>query len=274
MSGGFLDLWLSNLANNPDAKKIRFDISQFSDVSKRMATSVEEIPELFANERSAALLQFRKETEEMSKVLLKYAKELVEAERSDALKQVRAETVEMSNVLLERIGEEVSRERNAAVEQVAKKIADERQQLINDLNTHEKQVRVLLEELRQTLQSGTEFVSKTDSLVIKLKGSEKDTQEASKTFDIVEYKDTIIEASVVIDKMSIFMKNLDSLIISRGWEQSMEDLFLVVDRIGSAGDERIDHFFLLGFRLIVVLILGQLMILLIYRFISFKFFSE
>lgn len=217
LAGNFMDLWVSELADNPDAKKIIFDIHAVTDVSQRLATSVEKLPG------------------------------------------------------------QISAERKAAVNQIAQKVAEERKQIIKDLSSEEKQIREVLAELNRTLQSGTTLVNETNLLVSQvnsMKGEEPDPGEPSKPMDILEYKATIQEASMAIDKMNLLMKNLQGLITGPNWETALEAFLRAIDQVGAESDERISYFFIFVFGLLASFLIGQLSILIVYRLVSNKYLQK
>jgi len=243
MAGGFMDVWISILAKNPDSQKILADISTFADVSGILASTVEKLPEIAENERKAALKQLRKETEQMS------------------------------NTLINRIGEEVTRERISAIDQISQSVASERNHLIQEFETHEKPLREIFFELNQTFLSGTEFVKQAESLLVSLGDRDHEGKPTGQPFDIKEYQIVFTEAAVMIDKANLFIENVDTIIENKQWQHALENINTAVDRIGSEGDERIDHFFYLGFFLIAGFLTGLLIVLIIYRYICFHFFS-
>ncbi len=202
MTGSFLDLWLSQLMNNPDAEKIISDIHQFSDVSQRLATSMEKLPD---------------------------------------------------------------------------QISAERKQMITDFNANEKPIRDILSELTRTMQSGTTLVTETHSLLSlmdSMKGPAQDPAEPSKPFDILEFKETITEASIAVDKINNLFNTADKLMSDSDAEKTMAILTKFIDRIGDEGDERISYFFLWGMGLLGAFLIGQLSTLVMYRFINNRYFSD
>jgi len=179
----------------------------------------------------------------------------------------------MSNTLINRIGEEVTRERISAIDQISQSVASERNHLIQEFETHEKPLREIFFELNQTFLSGTEFVKQAESLLVSLGDRDHEGKPTGQPFDIKEYQIVFTEAAVMIDKANLFIENVDTIIENKQWQHALENINTAVDRIGSEGDERIDHFFYLGFFLIAGFLTGLLIVLIIYRYICFHFFS-
>jgi hypothetical protein len=103
LTGAFADVWLSQLAANPDVNKILTDLHHLSGVSQRLAEVAEKLPDN------------------------------VTAEREAAVKQVMQETDRLSQVTLNRIMQKVAKERKATVNQLVDRLAKERENAINQL---------------------------------------------------------------------------------------------------------------------------------------------
>jgi len=90
--GLFGELWLSRLLDNPDVAKIIADLSQLSDISTRLATTANNLPEHITKERKAAIKQ---------------TMESISKERSNAVKQLFSEfSAERKSAINDFLGEE------------------------------------------------------------------------------------------------------------------------------------------------------------------------
>jgi hypothetical protein len=94
LSGGFADIWVSRLSVNPAVEDLREDLHNFSQVSDRLATVAEQLPETITAERQAAIEQAAIEASTL---------------RDDAIEQIFVGVAEERREILNQLIEEEER---------------------------------------------------------------------------------------------------------------------------------------------------------------------
>jgi hypothetical protein len=94
LTGGFADIWVTRLSYNPAIEELREDVRTFAEVSDRLATVAEQLPETISSERQAAIEQAAGE---------------VSVLRDDAVRQVFAGVAEERRAILQQLIEEEQR---------------------------------------------------------------------------------------------------------------------------------------------------------------------
>ncbi len=94
LTGGFADIWVSRLSFNPAVEELRNDMHTFAEVSDRLASVAEQLPETITTERQAAIEQAAREADTL---------------RSDAIVQLFDEVAEERQEILQQLVEEEQR---------------------------------------------------------------------------------------------------------------------------------------------------------------------
>jgi len=94
LTGGFADIWISRLSFNPAVEELRNDMHTFAEVSDRLASVAEQLPETITTERQAAIEQAAREADTL---------------RSDAIVQLFDEVAEERQEILQQLVEEEQR---------------------------------------------------------------------------------------------------------------------------------------------------------------------
>ncbi|UCH23117.1 MAG: hypothetical protein JSU83_07900 [Deltaproteobacteria bacterium] len=240
MTGMFADVWLSTVLNNPEVNELTAYLDQFSDISGRLADLAEKLPTHITTEREAAV------------------------------KQVMEEMDTFSQITLDRLMEKVAIERETAIKQLVDQSVIEGRRTIEELFTDEKGIRGLLTDLRQTLLAGNELLTSANNLTerLNLNATEAGDGVSSKPFDIKDYQTTLTEASTVIQQLDGLVKTVELLIISPGWENSLPRIIEAVEKIEAKGGKWITYSFLLGIALILIFLVGAVLAMLSYRYLS------
>ena len=97
--GLFRDLWLTRILDNPHLETILADLSQLIEVSSRLATTAENLPDKIAKERKATIKQAMENiSKERSAAITQFISEL-SAERKAALNDFFAEEERIGGLL-------------------------------------------------------------------------------------------------------------------------------------------------------------------------------
>jgi len=99
LTGQFGNLWLSTWVHNPDVAKILEDFHNFSEVSDRLATMSETLPEQIAAERTAAVEQITSSVTQVSNDAIKQFMEGLTQERKETFQDLIAQEKELRGLL-------------------------------------------------------------------------------------------------------------------------------------------------------------------------------
>ena len=127
LAGGLGDYWMSDLVKNQDIKALLADVH-------RLSATVDQLPEMIARERSAAISQSMQEINAWSRTAIDQTMNSISAEREQALRQVFSE------------------------------FNKERQNTLADMLAEEQTYSRLLAEMRDTLQSGNQLILSANEL--------------------------------------------------------------------------------------------------------------
>ena len=101
LSGGFADIWVSRLADNPEVSEMRTDLHTFADVSERLAVVAEQLPETVAAERSATIEQVAREATTLRYDAIRQLLDGIAAERRETIRQLVEEEPGVERLLTE-----------------------------------------------------------------------------------------------------------------------------------------------------------------------------
>ncbi len=241
LTGAFANVWASSLAVNPEVKDILSDLNRVSEVSDRLAVVAEELPDKIAAERQAAVKQVMQE---------------VAVERQAAINQ-----------LVDRI----SKERQRTINQLVEKVAMERRQTIEEFVAEEKRMRGLLTELKQTLVAGNEALTLTNALVeqLNLGSGDRGSAASSEPFDIKDYQATLQAASGTVLQIHDLVRTLDEM----GLEKSLPIIVSAFEKAEEKGAQWVLQAFMLGVLLILILLIGAVFAMILYRYMTHRMFE-
>ena len=148
-------------------------------------------------------------------------------------------------------------ERRAAVDQIMNGLSEQREQILADLGDVDGDLRPALDDVRRTLEVGREMaeglgeaIRATDALVESVNEGSKN---ASRPFDILDYKITFAEATIAAREIQQAAITLEHLLESGGIAKQMTQVLDGANRLqDEVVDEIVDHAFLRGVALIVV----------------------
>jgi hypothetical protein len=101
LSGGFADVWLSRLSFNPAVEELREDMHTFAEVSDRLATVAEQLPETINAERKETIEQVAKEADALRYEAIEHLFKGVARERREILKQLIEEEKRLGGLVTE-----------------------------------------------------------------------------------------------------------------------------------------------------------------------------
>lgn len=241
MTGAFANVWVSSLLQNPEVSSVVSDLRQMSDVSNRLATVAEKLPDDIAKERQATIDQL---VDRISKERYRTVKQVVGA---------------------------LSKEREATILQIAEQVAKERRQTIEEFVAEEKRIRGLLTDLKLTLQSGNEVLVSTNAILerLNLQQAQADTGTPARPFDISEYQATLQEASGAISQIHDLVKTLDQM----GLDKTLPLIVSAFEKAEEKGARWVLQAFMLGVLLILIFLIGAVFAMVLYRYMIHRMFQ-
>ena len=182
---------------------------------------------------------------------------------------------------IEKVAEKFAQERDAAVKQLIEEFSIERKKAMDDILSEENRIKSLLTELRQTLDAGSNMVTATNTLVERLnigqgtpKASAGAGSAAAKTSEPVDLKDVeaiLTKTAGVVKQTNRILANLDQLMASQGWQQTLPQLLQAAESIQEEGRAWITRMIILGIVLIFAGCIGIILALLVYRFVAERY---
>ncbi len=150
----------------------------------------------------------------------------------------------------------------AVAEQLPDQIAAERRNLIQDLESHEKMLRGLTTDLRQTMREGSELISlvnettkSVESTSLRIDAMLR-TPASGRPFDIMDYQNTVLAVSDTLVGVKILLHEFDELAAAKDLQKPFPLVVKITDRLGLETQEVITHAFILGAVLILIFFLS------------------
>jgi hypothetical protein len=238
LTGAFSEVWMTQLLVNPDAQKILQDLHGFSDVSQRLATVAEQLPD-----------QLMKD---------------ISKQRWQAVNQVMRGIDEWSEKTLNDVMARVAIERGAFIDQFMNRLIGEQKNALDAILIEEERASGLVTELRKAVEGGNNLLLTANTLADKFNvGQPSADPKDSKPFDIKEYQETIAEITRLVE-------TTNQLVGTVGLEQLLPQLVKAMDQAEREGEKLIDHSFRQGILLILIAMGAYVIARLIYNFLNKK----
>jgi hypothetical protein len=241
LTGNFAEVWMSQLLVSPETSKILADIHTFSNVSERMATVAEQLPD--------------KVMKDVSKI------------QKQTVNQVMKGIDGWSEKTLNDVMARVAIEREAFIDQFMNRLFGEQKIAIEALIKEEQRVTALVTELRKVVEGSNNLLLTANTLTDKFNVGQPSAEPAepkdSKPFDIKEYQDTIAEVTTLVE-------TTNQLVATVGLEKLLPQVVKAIDQVGNEGEEIIDHSFRQALFLILIAMAAYVVARLIYNYINKK----
>ena len=238
LTGAFSEVWMTQLMVNPEANKILQDFHRFSDVSQRMATVAEELPDQLIKDISRLRVQ--------------------------TVNQIMKGIDQWSEKTLNDVMARVAIEREAFISQFMNRLIGDQKIALEALLVEEQRISGLVTELRKAIDGGNHLLLTANTLAEKFNIGEVSADPSdSKPFDIKEYQDTIAEATALVE-------STNRLAGTVGLEQLLPQLVKAIDEVGNEGEELVDHSFRQAVLLILIAMGAYVTARLIYNFLNKK----
>ena len=238
LTGNFAEVWMSQLMVSPETSKILADIHTFSNVSERLATVAEQLPD-----------QIMKDVSKLQK---------------QTVNQVMTDINDWSVVTLDNVMAKVAIEREAFIDQFMNRLIGEQKIALEALLTEEQRVTGLVTELRKTIEGSNTLLLSVNTLAETLNvGEPSPKPKDAKPFDIKEYQDTIAEVTTLVE-------STNQLVGTVGLEKLLPELVQAIDQVGNEGEQIIDRSFRQGVLFILIAMGAYVVARLIYNLLNNK----
>lgn len=176
--------------------------------------------------------------------------------------------------MFDQFGDMMAEEREAAIHQVFEGIADEREAIVQTFEREDVQMRGLLNDLRDTIDSTAAMSASLNTTIEsteRLRASfSTSSSQGSRPFDITEYQtmaETLMMSAEEVNQLIVSMTDFaDSPI----WEDRNAQLVNATDHAQLTIEQLIDRSFRRGLLLIGTLIVGSLLAAFMYRLILIR----
>jgi len=153
-------------------------------------------------------------------------------------------------------------ERTAAIKQITDWLAQERQNLMADLEGKDPQVKSMLREVRLTLATGAELTKALNSLASQF----EDDPDAPPS-PPVDYVKALERATKTLRQANLLVKSFDELVAGEEAEEE-GPLLIALKQVDEESKSLLNHAFLLGLVLIVVFMVSLVAALVCYRWLT------
>ncbi len=153
------------------------------------------------------------------------------------------------------------------VEQLPAQISQERENIMRDLESQEETIRNVTGDIRQMMKEGIDLISlvnettnTVDEVSVRIDSMLR-TPSTGRPFDIMDYYNTVLEASSAVKQANSLLASMDELLASPNWEKRMPVALKLADGVESEGEELLTHAFLLGLALLLFFFLGMFVLI-------------
>ena len=233
--GSLGDYWMGDLVRNQDIKTLLADVH-------RLASNVDQLPDMIARERSAAISQSMQEIKVWSRTAIDQTMTGISTEREQALSQFFSE------------------------------LNKERQSTLKDMLAEEKTYSQLMAELRETLQSGNQVLLSAGELAKMIPSPNPNEAAAAPAMSIEDYRAALADVRETLVLVTSLLAAVEKTANSPAIEKINQLIVNSMDQAGQQGEELIDLSFkrgaLVTLLAVVALLLAQILFVYIKRKLS------
>jgi hypothetical protein len=142
-------------------------------------------------------------------------------------------------------------------------VTAQREALIADLDRRERELRALMADAKELVQSTDAMLGSADTLLSRFRRAPGDTREP---LDVTKVRDAAIETAAAADQLNELLMTTQEVLASPGWHDRSGDLAQAMDRVEAGGAKWIAHSFLGG----LLLIAAGLVALITYKWVAVK----
>ena len=230
-SGFFADVWLSQIAANPNVRGLLDDAHAFAVASEQLTSAAGQLPLQLAEERKETIQQLAREAAALRKETMVQLFDGIALERERTIEQFAAEEQRLSGLLTELhqtlvAGNELALSVGALVEALEPVPPDE--------------------------------------------GTPVAQREPPKPFDIDDYRHTLVEAGATIRDLDSLVGSTQQLLDSHGASELLPQLATAIDTAAAESRAVADHLFLRSLLLIVIALTGYIIAKLVHEWLALR----
>ena len=200
---------------------------------------------------------------------------LVSDRLATVAEQLPAQITSERNETIVQLAEEVAALRYDAIEHALEGFAKERDATFRQLIAEEERLGGVLTELRNTLTEANTLTLSVDTLAQRVGVGEPPAPgEPIEPFVIEDYRKTIVDAGVVVDKANGLVLSMNELLNSPGGDRLVPSLVEAINQAGSTSEKLVNYSMIRGAFLIVFFLIGLVIARLCYRWLEIRFFES
>ncbi len=189
--------------------------------------------------------------------------------------QLPAQITSERNETILQLAEEMATMRYDAIEHLFDGIAEERQQMLRQFIAEEERVGGVLTELRHTLTEANTLTLSVDTLAQRVGvGDPPPPGEPAEPFVIEDYRRTIVDTGVVVEKANDLVLSATELLNSPGADRLVPSLVEAINQAGQTSEDLVDHSFIRGALLILFALVGYVIARLCYQWLALRMFAS
>lgn len=179
------------------------------------------------------------------------------------------------NETIVQLAEEVATLRYEAIEHLLEGFAEERDATLRQLIAEEERLGGVLTELRHTLTEANTLTLSVDTLAQRVGvGDPPPPGEPAEPFVIEDYRQTIVDTGVVVDKANGLVLSITEMLNSPGADRLVPSLVEAINQAGETSEGLVDHSVLRAAFLIVFFLIGLIIARLCYRWLELRIFGS
>ncbi len=189
--------------------------------------------------------------------------------------QLPAQITSERTEAIEQVVREVDTLRYDAIEHLFDGIAEERQEMLRQFIAEEEQLGGLLTELRHTLTEANTLTLSVDTLAQRVGvGAPPAPGEPAEPFVIEDYRRTIVDTGVVVEKANDLVLSATELLNSPGADRLVPSLVEAINQAGQTSEDLVDHSFIRAALLILLALVGYVIARLCYQWLALRMFAS
>jgi hypothetical protein len=176
---------------------------------------------------------------------------------------------------IEQLVREATTLRYEAIEHMMKGIAKEREETLRQFIAEEERLGGLLTELRHTLTEANTLTLSVDTLAQRVGvGAPPAPGEPAEPFVIEDYRRTIVDTGVVVEKANDLVLSATELLNSPGADRLVPSLVEAINQAGQTSEDLVDHSFIRAALLILLALVGYVIARLCYQWLALRMFAS
>jgi hypothetical protein len=204
--------------------------------------------------------------------------DLIAAEREAAVEQIGDTYRDRTAVLVDQLGERYRVESSALIDQMSDRVSEQRDEFMATLESDKAGLRAAIAELRDTIDAGTELSTSVDTTVATvdrlMTQMAENRDPDAEPMDIAQISESLTKAHDVTRELNALLERVDALMASPAWAERTGDVEGLLASTENRGGRLIGRAFRAGLILIVVFLAGSVVSMLVYRSLARRLFER